>query len=234
MSDEGAGGLVCGFGDLDAGLGALAWDLDGGGAVLLRDRTASATAADISGDGEIRVKLAGEDPIEATLSADRDPAPLSNPPVDSPRSSAPQAIARLSGGTLTCRGHLTRWEESPLEGAGTFRYLAVERDQGSVLIATAWGEPGLEGHGQERISAWTIEAGGSVQEFEEALLSTQYDRRQNPTRAGLELWPGDDAPPTRVAASLIGGAEAGGAWAGILRCSGDGIEGLGSYLLWRA
>ena len=70
--------------------------------------------------------------------------------------------------------------------------------------------------------------------FEEAFLSTQYDVQGRPTRVGLELWRGEDAPPTRIAASLLGGAETDGTWAGFLRCRADGVEGLGSYLLWRS
>src|SRR3989442_521947 len=87
--------------------------------------------------------------------------------------------------------------------------LARERGDPALLVATAWGEPGAEGHGEERIAAWRIDAEGQGSRYDEALISTQYDGEGRPTRVGLELWPGEDGPPTRVACSLLGGAAAG-------------------------
>jgi hypothetical protein len=236
MSDEAEGGLVCGFGDLGSGLAVLAWNLAGGGSVLLGDGKASAAAPEFSpGADALRVDLRGEHPIDATLAPRRDPTPLTDAPADSPQASRCEAAVRSGGSERTpaSSGHLISWSEDPLEGAGTFRHLAVELGDGSLLIASAWGEQRLEGHGNERVSAWLIDADGAMSGFEEALLSTQYDGDGHPTRAGLELWPADDAPPVRVAASSLGGAEVKGAWGGLFRCHSDGTEGLGGYLLWR-
>jgi hypothetical protein len=236
MSDAVAGGLVCGFGEVGSGLGGLAWNLAGGGAVLLSGGKASAADPEFSPEaGGLRVTLGGEHPIDATLAPRHEPIPLTDAPADSPQASRCDAVLQSAGGEQkgASPAHLTSWSEDPLDGAGTFRHLAVELGEGSLLIASAWGEPGLEGHGGERVSAWRIDADGAVSGFEEALLSTQYDGDGHPTRAGLELWPADDAPPVRVAASALGGAEVRGAWAGLFRCHSDGTEGLGGYLLWR-
>lgn len=236
MSDEAAGGLVCGFGDLGSGPGGLAWNLGGGGAILLGDEKASAADPEFSTDAAgLKIALPGEHPIEATLAARHEAVSLIDAPADFPRASRCEVAIRSGGSerTPSSSAHLTSWSEDPLEGAGTFRHLAVDIGEGSLLIASAWGEPGLEGHGDERVSAWLIDADGAVSGFEEALLSTQYDGDGHPTRAGLELWPADDAPPVRVAASSLGGADVKGAWGGLFRCHSDGTEGLGGYLLWR-
>ncbi|HEU4980409.1 MAG TPA: hypothetical protein VFT14_04265 [Solirubrobacterales bacterium] len=239
MSGEEPEVLICGFGDLGSGLGGLAWDLADGGAILLSDGKArpGSFALEEGGDAATLEISAGDANLEVVLvpEADAVALPAREGAAAAPIFTALRAEVRSSGlgRTLPCPGHLTRWTSDPIEGAGTFRHLAIELDLGARLIATAWGEPGLEGHGDERTSAWRIDADGSASGFEEALLSTQYDGDGHPTRAGLELWPGDDAPPMRTAASLIGGAEAGGAWAGLFRCHTDGTEGLGSYLLWR-
>ena len=120
------------------------------------------------------------------------------------------------------------------EPTGTFRHLTIAGPEGTLVVAVAKGEQGLEGHGDEQVSAWLVDADGPERRFEEALISTQYDGEGRPTRAGLELWLGEDSPPTRIACSLLGGTDAVGLWAGLFRCHTDGTEGLGSYLLRRA
>jgi hypothetical protein len=127
----------------------------------------------------------------------------------------------------------TSWDANPLEGAAVFRHVAVEAPDGATILVSSTGPPGIQGHGLERTEG-ILETSSGSSPFEEALLSTQYDAQGHPTRAGLELWRGGDAPPTRIAASLLGGVERGGTWAGFFRCRADGAEGLGSYLLWRS
>jgi hypothetical protein len=125
------------------------------------------------------------------------------------------------------------WDGDPLEGAAVFRHVALEAPDGATIVVSSTGPPGIEGHGLE-LTEGILRTNDDSTPFEETLLSTQYDPRGRPTRVGVELWPGDDAPPRRIAASLLAGAERGGTWAGFLRCRADGVEGLGSYLLWRA
>jgi hypothetical protein len=244
MSDDGpAGALVCGFSDLAAGIGGLAWGLAGGGGLLLNQGEVTPAEAEISeADDGVQVEMsAGEVKVEASvvprtgLIALRD-AEGGQPPTGSVEGAVCRATVRSAGWgrTLECPGHLSRWEGDPLEGAGSFRHLTSEAAGGGVLIVSARGEPGLEGHGDERTSAWLLDSEGGFSAFGEALISTQYDGDGRPTRAGLELWPGEDTPPMRVAATSLGGTRGDGAWAGLLRCHAGDAEGLGSYLLWRA
>lgn len=127
----------------------------------------------------------------------------------------------------------TSWDADPLEGATVFRHVAVQAPDGATIVVSSMGPPGIDGHGLERTEG-VLQTRSESTPFAEAFLSTQYDAQGRPTRVGLELWRGDDAPPTRIVASLLGGAETDGTWAGFLRCRADGVEGLGSYLLWRS
>jgi hypothetical protein len=148
--------------------------------------------------------------------------------------SAVESVSAEPGGGWSFQ---TSVDGDSLEGAATFRHVAVETAEGTI-VCTAIGPPGIAGHGDER-TAGSLRAGDEEVPYDETLISTQYDESGDPTRFGLELWPPDAdqttrAAATRVSASLIGGARSGEAWAGLFRCHADGHEGLGSYLLWRA
>jgi hypothetical protein len=230
--------LVSSFGDLASGLGGLAWDLGEPAAFQLEgdDVRAGSFAIEKGGDAETVAISAGDDVLEAVLAPRLEPVPL-EPEVGK---GAPLTVTQCSaeilprgGKAVESWGQITRWTSDPLEGGQTFRCLSVEGPDGSIVVAVATGNPDQEGHGDERVSAWLIDADGQERRFGEALISTQYDGEGRPTRAGLELWPGEDSPPTRIACSLLGGTEAGGLWAGLFRCHTDGTEGLGSYLLRR-
>jgi len=131
----------------------------------------------------------------------------------------------------------TRLDGDPLQGAATFRHIAVDAPDRTTIACTAIGRQGIPGHGEERITG-ALYAGGEEIPYEEALISTQYDGDGNPTRFGLELWPQEAdqtsrAAATRVSASILGGARVGTVWAGFFRCHTDGAEGIGTYLLSR-
>jgi hypothetical protein len=132
----------------------------------------------------------------------------------------------------------TRLEDDLVKGAAIFRHIAVDAGEGGTIICTAVGAEGIAGHAEERTEG-VVRAGGDQVAYDEALISTQYNREGDPTRFGLELWPPDAdqttrAAATRVSASLLGGTRSGGTWAGVFRCHTDGVEGIGTYLLWRA
>lgn len=236
--------LVCVFGDLGAELAGLAWDLGDPGALLLRDgRVQPASfALEESGDAVAVVLTVDDSSAEANfaprdahlpLAADRNPAGLVTVTTGS-------ADVRLAGtkGTRQSAGFVARWSDDPLSGAASFRFLAVEGGEGMLVVATARGEPGAAGHGDELTQGWLL-IGEDVTPYDEALITSQYDGDGNPTRLGLELWPEDAdqtsrAAATRVAGSPLGGVRADGTWAGLFRCHTDGAEGLGAYLLWRA
>jgi hypothetical protein len=102
-----------------------------------------------------------------------------------------------------------------------------------MVLVVARGEG--DEHGSEEIAGWLLDREGGFISFDETLLSTQYDKEGRHTRAGLELWPdGDEAPPLRAAGTRIGGTGAeGGLAAALFRCSTEGSEGLGGYLIKR-
>ncbi|MFL5906263.1 MAG: hypothetical protein ACJ75Z_01540, partial [Solirubrobacterales bacterium] len=231
--------IVCSFGDLASGLGGLAWDLGGAAAIQLEDddvRTGS-FAIEEGGDAATVAISSGDDVVEAVLAPGIDPVPLEpEEGTGAPLTVTPCAAEvhpRGGGKTVECSGQISRWTTDPLEGAGAFRHLTIAGPEGALVVAIALGPQGLEGHGDERVSAWSIDADGHQSRFGEALISTQYDGDGRPTRVGLELWPGEDSPPRRIACSLLGGADSGGLWAGLFRCQTDGAEGLGSYVLHR-
>jgi hypothetical protein len=240
MSEGDQGTLACGFGDVASGLAGLAWELGQPAAALLErgEVHAGSFGLEEGGDAATVAITAGDAVVEAVLAPGIDPVllePVAGAGVSLTVTPCAAEVRRQGGAqTVECTGQITRWIRDPLEGATTFRHLTLEGADGALLIATAWAQPGAEGHGDERTSAWRIDADGQESHYGEALISTQYDGDGHPTRIGLELWPGEDSPPTRVACSVLGGADAGGLWAGLMRCHVDGSEALGSYLLSRA
>lgn len=238
-------GLVCAFGDLDAGLAGFAWDLGDPGALQLRDgRVQPASfALEESGDAAALLLTADDASAEATFAPRDTHLPLGAPESDQAGDvtvTTGTAEVRVAAGkeTRQSAGLIARWRNDPIGAAATFRFLAIEAGEGKFLVATARGEAGAPGHGDELTGGWLL-SGEDVTPFEEALISTQYNIDGNPTRLGLELWPVDAdqtsrAAAARVAGSAVGGIRTNGSWAGLFRCHTDGVEGLGAYLLWRA
>jgi hypothetical protein len=237
-------GFVCAFGDLDAGLAGLAWDLGDPGALLLFDGTArpATFAVEESGDAATVALNADDVSAEATFAPRDAPLPLDDRERraggDVTVTTGTAEVRPGGGATSQSAGLLARWQDDPVGGAGSFRFISVQAGEGTLLVTTSRGEPGTTGHGEEGTLGWRL-SGEDVIRFEEALITTQYDGEGDPTRLGLELWPEDAdqtsrAAATRVAGSALGGARAAGSWAGLFRCHSDGTEGLGAYLLWRA
>jgi hypothetical protein len=230
--------FVCGFGDPAAGVGGLAWDLSEPGALLFSEgEVRPATfALEEGGDAATLEITAGETTIEATLSPRTTDLALGDAGAPTVSVCVVDVGPKDGSESVHCPGQISRWSADPLERAGTFRHLAIDAGDESLLVVVAHGEPGEE-HGDERTASWRIR-GEDETRFEDTFVSSQYDAEGAPTRFGLELWPEEAerasrAAATRVAASPIGGVTAGGAWAGLFRCQTDGILGMGSYLLWR-
>jgi hypothetical protein len=230
--------FVCGFGDPAARIGALAWDFGEPGALLLTESgVGPATFALEEGGDAVTMEVSGgEATLEATLSPRTAPIPLNGAEGLSALVCVADVIPRGGSRSLRCAGQISRWASSPLEGAGTFRHLAVDPGDESLLLVESRGEPGAE-HGEERSGGWLIR-GEEGTRFDDSFVSTQFGDAEEPTRFGLELWPAESerssrAAATRVAASPLGGITAGSIWAGLFRCDTDGVLGLGSYLLWR-
>jgi hypothetical protein len=231
--------FVCGFGDPSAGIGGLAWDLGEPGALLLADGEAQAAtfALEEGGDAATVALTAGEKTVEATLSPRTAELSLGNE--DGP--TVVVCAAEVSHGdgsqSFRCPGQISRWSADPIEEAGTFRHLAIDAGDESLIVVESRGRPGEE-HGDERTAAWLIR-GEDESHFEDAFVSTQYDGDGQPTRFGLELWPEEAERASRAAATRVAAASEGGAgdervWAAIFRCQTDGVLGLGGYVLWRA
>jgi hypothetical protein len=241
--NDAAGAFICGFGDLEAGLGGLAWDLgEPGGLLLDKGEVRPATFA-LEHDRDITTVVisADGDSVEATLSPQR--TLIAHPDTENPvefKAVACIAEVRSKGErrTFESPGQISRWVGDPLDGAAVLRHLAIGGPTDSLLMATARGAPDAAGHGSEHTIGWLLSAETGAP-YEETLVSTQYDGGGDPTRIGLELWPEDAdqssrAAATRVSGSLLGGVRAGPVWAGLFRCHADGVASLGSYLLWRA
>jgi hypothetical protein len=232
--------FVCGFGDPAARVGGLAWNLGELGAVLQTgDQVGwSPTFALEEGGDAATLEIPGGDVgVEATLSPRTAELPLGGEGGLTVVVCVAEVTLNDGSQTFRCPGQISRWSTDPLAGAGTFRHLAIDAGDESLLVVESRGEPGTE-HGEEQTSAWRIR-GEDDTRFEDAFLSTQYERDRIPTRFGLELWPEEAerasrAAATRVAAASEGGVGGEGVWAGFYRCQTDGILGIGSYLLWRA
>jgi hypothetical protein len=231
-------GFVCGFGDSAAGMAGLAWDLGEPGALLLSEgEIRQATfALEESGDAATLEIEAEGTTAQATLSPRTAQLPLGDAGALSVVVCVADVVPEKGAKAVRCEGQISRWESNPLEGGGTFRHLAIDAGDESLVVVESRGDTGAE-HGDELTTAWQVR-GEEDARFEDTFISTQYDASREPTRLGLELWPEEAerasrAAATRVAASSLGGVRIGGAWAGVFRCLTDGILGLGSYLLWR-
>lgn len=233
-------GLVCGFSDEATGLACVAWSLGGhGGALLAHAGDVGAAEATPAPDGDgLRLAFAiSAVEIDAELSAG-DPIELRDPegrtPLGAPSVAPCTASVRAGPTKAKCAGTITRWAEDPADGAELLRHVVLPAADDASILVIARRPQGASDHGEEAPGAWRV-AGGAVEPFFEALLSTEYDGAGSQTRAGFELWPTDHAaPPVRGAATLLGfEAAAGGVGAALMRSAVDGVTGIGSYLIRR-
>lgn len=133
---------------------------------------------------------------------------------------------------LDCRGVLHRRDEDfpAIEGL-TRDATIILADGGLICIASA-APVGTE-HGNEETVAAITHPGGYI-EFDEVLLSTEYDGTGRQRRATLELWPeSDEIAALHGAGSVVTGctAKVGGKAinTALFRWSLDGHLGLGRY-----
>jgi hypothetical protein len=249
MSDGEPAAIVCGFSDLATGHAGLAWQLGGGGGLLLSGNEVEvAEVGFVPEDQGMRVEMSSNGTeVEAMLAPSAGVVePKSPDGAEPPGGALEGAICTATvrskgwGRTFQCPGHLSRWAADPLAGPGRFRHLAVEAAEGSLVLLCSLGAPRAENHGDEESAAWLLDGEGGLSPFEEALLSTQYRDGGAPTRIGLELWPAGEDQSVRAAALRAAGTRLGGTdpadkgvTATLLRCSTAGSEGLGGYLIWR-
>jgi hypothetical protein len=189
-----------------------------GATVSARNGDSAAEAA--AGDTKLRVEVGGADRI----------GPLSH-------GTAKVEIEAGGKRSLTCQGAFGSLAGG--EDAGLVRTLVALRDDGGSLALRASRGASAGAHGDEQVEAWLAEPDAAAQTVSEPLLSTEYTEDGAQARAGLELWVGqDDQAPVRGAGTRSGGArlELDG-WrldAAFLDWSIGGVEGAGSYLIWKA
>lgn len=149
-------------------------------------------------------------------------------------------LARMTGSLiddgktieLDCSGVLHARGETP-DGADLHRDLTIILADGGLICAASARAEGLVRHSDEETKAAISHPGGYV-EFDEVLLSTEYDDAGRQRRATLELWPAtEDIAALHGAGSVVTGctAKVGGAHinTALFRWSLDGHLGLGRY-----
>ncbi len=245
MSEGAGSALVCGFADPAGAVAGLCWRLGGEvGGVLLADDAATPAGAELSDeDGGLKLKLsAGGASCQAALLPRPAPVDLDGPdgsPVGISGAICAAGVEFEHEGnsrSLSCAGHLTRWQGDPLDDSDILRHLSVPLAEDGVVLVVARRPADAREHGEEQTGAWRLDEEGGGEAFAEALLSTQYDDEGRQTRAGLELWPAGgehETLPLRAAGTKVDGGEANGVSAAFLNTSSEGRTGLGSYLIWR-
>lgn len=138
---------------------------------------------------------------------------------------------------LDCKGVLHRKaDDVDRTGFLTRDATIILADGGLICIASAAPDGGVN-HGDEETVAAITHPGGYV-EFDEVLLSTEYDAAGRQRRATLELWPAsDEIAALHGAGSVVTGCTAKVAGSvvntALFRWSLDGHLGMGRYELTR-
>lgn len=137
---------------------------------------------------------------------------------------------------LDCSGVLHARDDAAAP-AEVHRDLTIILADGGLICATSTRPPGVTRHSDEETIAAISHPGGYI-EFEEVLLSTEFDEAGRQRRATLELWPAtDEIAALHGAGSVITGctAKVGGARinTALFRWSLDGHLGLGRYEITR-
>lgn len=137
---------------------------------------------------------------------------------------------------LDCSGVLHARGAAAVEADLRREVTIILADGGLICVATA-AAPGTVRHGEEDAVAAISHPSGYI-EFEEVLLSTEYDDAGRQRRATIELWPAsDEIAALHGAGSVISGctAKIGGYRinTALFRWSLDGHLGLGRYEITR-
>lgn len=138
---------------------------------------------------------------------------------------------------LDCKGVLHRQGEELPQATGLNRDATIILADGGLICVASAAPEGEANHGGEETVAAITHPGGYI-EFDEVLLSTEYDSAGRQHRATLELWPAtDDVAALHGAGSVVTGctAKIGGSVVNtaLFRWSLDGHLGLGRYEITR-
>jgi hypothetical protein len=138
---------------------------------------------------------------------------------------------------LDCKGVLHKRDESSEEPSGLTRDATIILADGGLICVASAAPRGDIDHGEEETVAAITHPGGYI-EFDEVLLSTEYDSAGRQRRATLELWPAsDEVAALHGAGSVVTGCTAkiagGVVNTALFRWSLDGHLGLGRYEITR-
>lgn len=138
---------------------------------------------------------------------------------------------------LDCRGVLHRVAEDNPEVRGLRRDATILLADGGLICLASAAPDGQAEHGIEETVAAITHPGGYI-EFDEVLLSTEYDGAGRQRRSTLELWPAtEDVAALHGAGSVVTGCtaktDAGTVNTALFRWSLDGHLGLGRYEITR-
>lgn len=138
---------------------------------------------------------------------------------------------------LDCRGVLHRQEDDRPSDFSLTRDATMILADGGLICVSSVAVAGHTDHGLEETVAAITHPGGYI-EFEEVLLSTEYDSAGRQRRATVELWPAsDEVAALHGAGSVVSGCTAriGSAVVNtaLFRWSLDGHLGLGRYEITR-
>lgn len=111
------------------------------------------------------------------------------------------------------------WEAVRIVSGGTA--------DGSLLALCAARPAGAANHDADAVAAAVVDPEGTVQEIEEALLSTEYDADGRVRRFGVELYRAGNDYPLRAAGDAVGDGQRGGLATFSFRL--DGSEGAALY-----
>jgi hypothetical protein len=133
---------------------------------------------------------------------------------------------------LDCRGVVHSHDDS---GRITelSRDLTIVLSDGGLISIVAGREPGAKRHSAEEAVAAISHPGGYI-DFDQVLLSTEYDTAGRQQRATLELWPAsDEISALHGAGTVVAGSTAktgsGRINTALFRWALDGYSGFGSY-----
>jgi hypothetical protein len=93
--------------------------------------------------------------------------------------------------------------EPDWQRVSALRVISASFDDGALLAVAALRPRGAPGHDADAVGAILVSAHKEVEEFQDALLSTEYGPDGQARRLGLELYAGFGGPPIRIVADRV-------------------------------
>lgn len=218
----------------------------GNGAVMLGDDVVAAAPIPVGGldplvDGAPLELETEHGELSVSVSSTGEPIRFNGELTGKREASLIETRGRLSHNgenfDLDCRGVLHRREDDSPESPHLTREATIILSDGGLICLASTAPGGDFNHGDEETVAAITHPGGYI-EFDEVLLSTEYDSAGRQHRTTLELWPAtDDVAALHGAGSAVTGctAKIGGSVVNtaLFRWSLDGHLGLGRYEITR-